>query len=142
MWLSWWVWALVANAKKKLKLQMQIVQFIFLKIIFLQDSSQGNSVYQINMINYIKQKYPELQVVGGNGKACSCPHGRSLAFHSSSPTLASFLCVCLSLVVTAAQAKNLIDAGVDALRVGMGCGSICITQEGRVVQLLKVYLLT
>jgi IMP dehydrogenase len=65
--------------------------------LLVVDTAHGHSEGVLKMIGALREKYPELQLVGGN-------------------------------VATAQGAKALIDRGVDAVKVGVGPGSICTTR--------------
>ena len=66
--------------------------------VIVVDSSQGDSLFQIQIVQHLKKAHPNIDIIAGN-------------------------------VVTPTQALHLIQAGADGLRVGMGIGSICTTQE-------------
>ena len=100
--------------------------------VIVLDSSQGNSIYQIELIECIKRDYPELQVIGGN--VVTAAQAKNLidagvckiGFHSKETKIFEIYSTYKYNLFVIFQCFNY---QVDGLRVGMGSGSICITQE-------------
>jgi IMP dehydrogenase len=65
--------------------------------VIVVDTAHGHSKGVLDRVAWIKKKYPEVQVIGGN-------------------------------IATAEGAQALADAGADAVKVGIGPGSICTTR--------------
>lgn len=61
------------------------------------DTAHGHSRGVLDRVNWVKKRYPNAQVIGGN-------------------------------IASAEAAKALVDAGADAVKVGIGPGSICTTR--------------
>jgi len=65
--------------------------------VVVVDTAHGHSQGVLERVAWIKQNFPDTQVIGGN-------------------------------IATAAAARDLVDAGADAVKVGIGPGSICTTR--------------
>ena len=65
--------------------------------VLVVDTAHGHSEGVLKMVASLREKYPDMQIVGGN-------------------------------VATDTGAKALIERGVDAVKVGVGPGSICTTR--------------
>ncbi len=65
--------------------------------VIVVDTAHGHSQGVLDQVRWVKQNYPQVQVIGGN-------------------------------IATAAAAKALVEAGADAVKVGIGPGSICTTR--------------
>lgn len=65
--------------------------------VIVVDTAHGHSQGVLSRVKWIKEHYPEVQVIGGN-------------------------------IATAAAARDLYAAGADAVKVGIGPGSICTTR--------------
>ena len=65
--------------------------------VIVVDTSHGHSQGVLERVQWVKRRYPNVQIIGGN-------------------------------VATAAGAKALADHGADAVKVGIGPGSICTTR--------------
>ncbi|SFK60857.1 inosine-5'-monophosphate dehydrogenase [Nitrosomonas aestuarii] len=65
--------------------------------VIVVDTAHGHSQSVLDRISWVKKRYPDIQVIGGN-------------------------------VATADAARALVDCGADAVKVGIGPGSICTTR--------------
>lgn len=65
--------------------------------VIIVDTAHGHAQGVIDRVAWVKKRYPDLQLVGGN-------------------------------IVTGEAALALLDAGADAVKVGVGPGSICTTR--------------
>ncbi|HRD64682.1 MAG TPA: IMP dehydrogenase [Candidatus Competibacter sp.] len=65
--------------------------------VVVVDTAHGHSRNVLDRVRWIKDRFPRVQVIGGN-------------------------------IATAAAARDLVEAGADAVKVGIGPGSICTTR--------------
>lgn len=65
--------------------------------VIVVDTAHGHSIGVLERVEWVKKKFPQVQVIGGN-------------------------------IATAIAAKDLVSAGADAVKVGIGPGSICTTR--------------
>ena len=65
--------------------------------VIVVDTAHGHSQGVLDRVRWVKQNFPQIQVVGGN-------------------------------IATAEAALDLVEAGADAVKVGIGPGSICTTR--------------
>jgi IMP dehydrogenase len=65
--------------------------------VIVVDTAHGHSRNVLERVRWVKERFPQVQVIGGN-------------------------------IATAAAARDLVEAGADAVKVGIGPGSICTTR--------------
>ncbi len=65
--------------------------------VVVVDTAHGHSQGVLDRVRWVKDNFPDIQVIGGN-------------------------------IATAAAARALVEAGADAVKVGIGPGSICTTR--------------
>ncbi len=65
--------------------------------LIVVDTAHGHSQGVLDQVKWVKQQYPDMQVIGGN-------------------------------IATGEAAQDLVKAGADAVKVGIGPGSICTTR--------------